>query len=87
MAHYKIKVVFRTIKNGADKGAVECVYADIKEDGFTMATDGGPYSNEWYVNRTRPAKPAEYADMLKGMNNVSFDDSTYEFIPVARRIW
>lgn len=85
--HHVIKVVFRTIKNGADKGAVEAVYADIPQDGFTMATDGGTYQNEWYTTRTRPATPEEYAPLLSSMNHVTFGEDTYEFISVRKRTW
>lgn len=83
--HYKIPVVFRITKHGDWKGALDVVYANVREDGLETANSGDRYSNDWYLNKTRPAKPEEYADELKAMNSISFGEDTYEFIPKNRR--
>lgn len=89
MAHHKIKVVFRTTKSGEWKGALDCVYADVRREGFTEVTSGGTYQNDWYVTMTRPATEPEYRAELKAMNKhgaITFGgDDTYEYIPTNRR--
>lgn len=83
--HYKIPVVFRVTKHGEWKDSLDVVYANIKEDGFTLVDTGDRYDNEWYLNSTRLATPEEYADKLKAMNSLSFGEDTWEFIPVKKR--
>lgn len=90
--HHVIKVVFRTIKSGADKGDVECVYADVRREGFETVIGGDTYSNAWLMKCTRPATTEEYAPLLGSMNRngrvvYAPDMDTYEFIPVRKRTW
>lgn len=83
--HYKIPVVFRVTKYGEWKGSLDVVHANVREDGLTCADTGDRYANEWYLNSTRLAAPAEYAKMLQALNDISFGGDTWEFIPVKKR--
>ena len=83
--HYKIPVVFRVTKHGQYKGSLDVVYANVKEDGLVTADTGDMYSNAWYLNSTRLAKPEEYANTLAYLNALTFGEDTYEFIPVKKR--
>lgn len=85
--HYVIPVVFRVIRRGDWKGTLEVVYANVREEGLETANTGDRYSNDWYLNETRPAKPEEYKDKLAEMNSISFDGDTWEFIPVRKRVF
>ena len=85
--HYKIPVVFRVTKHGDWKGALDVVHANVREDGLETADTGDRYSNDWYLNQTRLAKPEEYAERLAQMNSFTCGGDTWEFIPVRKRVF
>ena len=85
MADYVTDVVFRTVKSGKFSGTVEVIQANIKGCGFTTYDTGDTYSNEWYLNRTRPSTKEEIAKRLPKLTNESFGGDTYSVRPVNRR--
>lgn len=85
--HYVIPVVFRVTRRGDWAGTLDVVYANVREFGLETANSGDRYSNDWYLNETRPAKPEEYAEKLAEMNSITLGEDTWEFIPVRKRVF
>lgn len=73
-----INVVFRTVKNGKFKGAVDCVFLNEWRD--TSETqiscfDGqhGLGNYDYFTSETRTSKPVEYSDLLKTLKDIYKD--------------
>lgn len=64
-----LPVIFRAEKSGDFKGQVTAVFPTLPWSGTEMTCMGkhgtDACSWAWYLQRTRAAKPAEYADLLR----------------------
>lgn len=71
-----LPVIFRAEKSGDHKGEVTAVFPTQQGTGprdFTVYAHTGQHgtgTHGWYQQRTRPAKPAEYAPLLRELRQI-----------------
>lgn len=73
-----VKVSFRADKSGQFKDSVTAVIEDGDGRGWVKTCyahvgQHGTCHRDWYRDRTRPAKPEEYADLLKELEAIGYD--------------